>query len=133
MLVEMLGAADPVVYTVRFPAPVSHYAEIEANIPTARQPFVEVFLPVWTPGSYLVREYARNLEDMRASDGAGLNLPILKTRKNRWRVETGGAINVRLQYRVYCREMTVRTNWVDQSFALLNGAATFISPVGDLR
>jgi predicted metalloprotease with PDZ domain len=129
----MLEAADPVVYTVRFPSPVSHYAEVEAKIPVAGEKSVEVFLPVWTPGSYLVREYARNLENVHAADGAGADLAIEKTRKNRWRIAANGAREIILRYRVYCREMTVRTNWVDENFALLNGAATFISPLGDLH
>ena len=130
----MVEAAEPVTYTVRFPSPVSHYAEVEATIPAAKQKALEVFLPVWTPGSYLIREYARNIENMRATDGNGRALGIQKTRKNRWLIEpVGVATSVRLQYRVYCREMTVRTNWVDENFALLNGAATFLSPLGDLH
>jgi predicted metalloprotease with PDZ domain len=129
----MLNAAEPVVYTVRFPSPVSHYAEVEASIPAVRGKPLELFLPVWTPGSYLVREYARNIENIRAADGAGSPLAIRKTRKNRWLIEPAEGNSVRLQYRVYCREMTVRTNWVDENFGLLNGAATFISPLGDLH
>lgn len=129
-----IAAGEPVRYTVRFPAPITHYAEVEAQIPVnPGEASVDLFLPVWTPGSYLVREYARNLEDIRAFDPNGKALAVSKTRKNRWRVVTDGAGGVRLQYRVYAREMTVRTNWVDENFALLNGAATFISPVGGLN
>jgi predicted metalloprotease with PDZ domain len=112
---------------VRFPAPVTHYADVEAAIPTEGKASVEIFLPVWTPGSYLVREYARNLEDVRATGTAGKTLAIEKTRKNRWRIETAGELSITVRYKVYCREMTVRTNWVDENFALLNGAATFIT------
>ncbi len=127
-------AAEPVRYTVRFPAPFTHYAEVEAQIPVnPGETAVDLFLPVWTPGSYLVREYARNLEDIRAFDADGKPLAITKTRKNRWRVTTPAGTGVRLQYRVYSREMTVRTNWVDENFALLNGAATFVTRLGDLN
>jgi len=109
-------------YTVRFPEPRTHYAEIEAVYPTAGRPAVELFLPVWTPGSYLIREYARHVENVRSN---GVSLP--KCRKNRWRAETGGAAEIRVTYRVYCHEMSVRTNWVEDGFALLCGAATFIT------
>jgi predicted metalloprotease with PDZ domain len=129
----MIDAAEPVIYTVRFPSPVSHYAEIDAMVPSANQKSLEVFMPVWTPGSYLVREFARNVEGMAAFDDAGKTLAIEKTRKNRWVVSGVSGASVRLHYRVYCREMTVRTNWVDENFALLNGAASYISPVGDLH
>ena len=51
-------------------------------------------------------------------------------RKNRWRVKTGGAAEIKVAYRVYGRAMSVQGNWVDSSFALLNGAATFLTLAG---
>jgi predicted metalloprotease with PDZ domain len=125
--------SEPVRYTVRFPAPQTHYVSVEAVLPTAGQSAVEVFMPVWTPGSYLVREFARNVEAIEVSDPSGKRLAFSKSRKNRWRVETGGAAEIRFSYKVYCREMSVRTNWVEDSFALLNGAPTFVTLVGGLK
>ena len=114
-------------YTVRFPAPATHYAEIEASFPaTAGQP-LELMMAVWTPGSYLVREYAKNLEALRAEGSRGEPLTITKTAKNRWRVEAGSGDRVTVHYRLYCHELSVRTNWVDDQFALLIGAATFLT------
>jgi len=118
-------------YVVRFPEPRSHYAEIEAVFPATGD--VEVFLPVWTPGSYMVREYSRHLEELAARDETGRELKVEKTRKNRWRVSAGAAQRITVSYRVYCREMSVRTNWVEQSFALLNGAPTFLGIAGGGR
>ncbi len=115
-------------YVVRFPAPQTHYVSVEALLPTAGQAEIEVFMPVWTPGSYLIREYARNIEAISVSDPAGKPLAFAKSRKNRWRIETGGAAEIRFSYRVYCREMSVRTNWVEDSFALLNGAPDLRDP-----
>jgi predicted metalloprotease with PDZ domain len=94
---------------------------------------MEVFLPVWTPGSYLVREYARNIEAISVTDGDGNPLRFEKSRKNRWRIDVPRAREIRLSYQVYCREMSVRTNWVEDSFALLNGAPTFITRVDGLH
>jgi predicted metalloprotease with PDZ domain len=124
---------ETVRYTVRFPDPKTHYVSIDALLPTDGAADVEVFMPVWTPGSYLVREYARNVEGAAASDAAGKPLAVVKSRKNRWRIATGGAREIRFSYRVYGREMSVRTNWVEDSFALLNGAPTFITLVGGLK
>ena len=85
-------------------------------------------MPVWTPGSYLVREYARQIEDVRAFDATtATELKIQKTSKNDWRVENAGAAEIQVRYRLYCREMGVRTNWVESSWALLTGAATFMT------
>lgn len=116
-------------YTLSFPAPHTHYVEVEASVPTGRKPSVELMMAVWTPGSYLVREYERNVENLSASATGGGTLAVAKTRKNRWRIETGGAPRVSVRYRVYSREMTVRNNWVDARFALLNGAATYLTLV----
>lgn len=55
-------------YTLSFPAPHTHYVEVEASVPTGRKPSVELMMAVWTPGSYLVREYERNVENLSASE-----------------------------------------------------------------
>jgi len=119
--------ADPIRYTLRFPEPHTHYIDVTAVYPTGGRAAVELMMAVWTPGSYMVREYSRHVEAVTAADPAGRALAVEKTDKNRWRVTTGGASTVTLRYRVYAREMTVRTNWVDAEFAMLNGAPTFIT------
>ena len=124
---------EPVRYTVRFPAPQTHYVSVEAILPVAGQNSVEVFMPVWTPGSYLVRESRAMWRGSKYPIPPGNGSVFTKSRKNRWRVETGGAREIRFSYKVYCREMSVRTNWVEDSFALLNGAPTFVTLVGGLK
>jgi predicted metalloprotease with PDZ domain len=123
---------EPIRYTLRFPAPQTHYVEVEAAFPTAGQPQVDLMMAVWTPGSYLVREYEKNIENISARTRDGGALPIEKTIKNRWRVRTNGAPAIVVSYRVYSREMGVRSNWVEDGFAMLNGAPTFIT-LADLR
>ena len=56
-------------YTLRFPAPQTNYVEVEASVPTDGRPAIELMMAVWTPGSYLVREYERNVEAGRAPTG----------------------------------------------------------------
>jgi predicted metalloprotease with PDZ domain len=114
---------EPIRYTLTFPAPQTHYVEVEAVVPTGRKPDVDLMMASWTPGSYLMREYARHVEGVKA--GAGLS--VTKTAKNHWRIATGGAPTVTVSYRVYGREMSVRTNWIESRFALLNGAATYLT------
>jgi predicted metalloprotease with PDZ domain len=130
LLLPGLAGAQPastITYTLTFPAPQTHYVEVDAVVPTGGQAQVDLMMAVWTPGSYLVREYAQNVEGVSATARDGRSLPVEKTLKNRWRVRAAGAPDFRLRYRVYSREMSVRTNWVEDSFALLNGAATFIT------
>ncbi len=88
-----------------------------------------MFMPVWTPGSYLVREYARHVEGFAAVTPASAR----KIRKNAWRIGTAGAGPVVVRYRVYANEMTVRTSHVDESHAFLVGAALFLGIEGHER
>jgi predicted metalloprotease with PDZ domain len=125
-LAAVLLLLEPIHYTLRFPAPETHYVEVEATVPTEGRPSIELFMAVWTPGSYLVREYERHVEGVTAT-AAGRPQAVVKTRKNRWKIDTGGAATVTVRYRVYGREMTVRNNWIDAGMAILNGAPTFLS------
>jgi predicted metalloprotease with PDZ domain len=113
-------------YRLSFPDARHHYVEVEAHYPTGGAETLDLGMAVWTPGSYLVREFARHVEGLSAGD-----LPVEKTTKNHWRVgrEGDGPLpeTVTVRYRVYGREMTVRTNFVDDSFAILNGAPTFVT------
>jgi predicted metalloprotease with PDZ domain len=126
-------APEPIRYTLSFPAPHTNYFEVSAVVPTDRRPEVELMMAVWTPGSYLIREYERNVESVTATGQGGRAIPIEKSDKNRWRVTTGGAPSVTVKYRVYAREMSVRTNWVEADFAMINGAPTFLTLVGGLQ
>src|SRR5262245_19660096 len=101
---------EPVRYLLRIPAPATHYLEVQATYPTSKQAEVELMMPVWTPGPYLVREFARHVEGVQARDSSGRPLQVEKSRKNRWRVRTAGARAVVLTYRVYAHEVAARTN-----------------------
>ena len=122
---------EPITYTLRFPAPQTHYLSVEASVPTGGRPQVELMMAVWTPGSYLVREFARHVEAVAARTVGGAPLTVEKSRKNRWRVSTGGVDRIVVSYLVYGREMSVRTNWIEADFAMLNGAPTFLTLADD--
>src|SRR5689334_20494433 len=97
---------EPISYTLRFPAPQTHYVEVEAWFPTGGRPAVDLAMAVWTPGSYMVREFSRQVEGFLARSEAGDPLPWEKTSKNHWRVETRGLPRIFVTYRVYSREMS---------------------------
>jgi predicted metalloprotease with PDZ domain len=116
-------------YTIRFPQAKNHYADVELRCESGGQQQFELMMPTWTPGSYLIREYARHVETISASTAEGAELTVSRSRKNRWLVKCGAAKSVVIKYRLYCNQMTVRTNQVESDFALFNGASTFLSPV----
>ena len=79
-------------------------------------------MPVWTPGSYMVREYARHVRDVQVTVDAKPQLCV-KSDKRSWCVTARPGAEVVFQYRVYAYDLTVRTNHVDDSHAFFNPAA----------
>jgi predicted metalloprotease with PDZ domain len=114
-------------YNVTFPEVQAHYTDIEMNIEHLTQNTLVLKMPVWTPGSYLVREFAKNVEGFTVS-ADGKNIPFKKTRKNWWSVNTQGLSHVTIKYKVYCFENSVRTALVDLSHAFLSTSGMFIYP-----
>ncbi|MHA6247987.1 M61 family metallopeptidase [Pontibacter sp. CAU 1760] len=117
-------------YTLSMPAPHTHYFEVEAELTGAKKNYVDFTLPVWAPGSYLVREFAKNIEDFKATDQSGKALRSEKIDKNTWRVYSNKANIVRASYDVYAFEMSVRTSFLDASHGYVNGTSVFMYPEG---
>ncbi|WP_257458750.1 M61 family metallopeptidase [Archangium lipolyticum] len=115
---------EAVHYRVSMRRPHSHLFEVEATFP-AGPDTLEALLPVWTPGSYLVREFARHVQDVSATGPGGEPLPVRRVDKRTWRVQAGG-VAVTLRYRVYANELTVRTSHLDGSHGYFNGATLFL-------
>ncbi|HYE13337.1 MAG TPA: PDZ domain-containing protein [Pyrinomonadaceae bacterium] len=129
--------APEISYTVSMPRPHTHLLEVEMWLryrPGSAPASVELVMPVWTPGSYLVREFARHVQDFDATAGiAGHMLAWRKTDKSTWRVEKPGLREVRVRYKVYSNERSVRTNELDDRGALWNNAALLMYPSGHLQ
>ncbi|SKB58731.1 Predicted metalloprotease, contains C-terminal PDZ domain [Parapedobacter luteus] len=119
-------AAPRIHFEVSFSEPQAHYAEIKMEISDIRKDYVDVKMPVWTPGSYLVREYSKNVESFEACDENGAQLPVTKINKNTWRISSDKRSQVVVNYRVYGFEVSVRTNFIDDAHAFLSPAATFM-------
>jgi len=123
------NAADntQITYNISFPEAQAHYADIEMKISGLKQNELELKMPVWTPGSYLVREFERNIESLSASAN-GKPLAAVKTRKNIWQLRTAGISSVTVKYRVYAFEISVRTSFIDASHAFLSSPDMFLYP-----
>ena len=115
---------EAVHYRVSMLRPHSHLFEVEATFP-AGPDVLDALLPVWTPGSYLVREFARHVQDLSAMGPGGEPLAVQRVDKRTWRVQAKGRA-VTLRYRVYANELTVRTSHLDGSHGYFNGATLFL-------
>jgi len=113
-------------YRLSIPEPENHLLEVELVIADWQQEVLDLKLPVWTPGSYLVREYAKNLQDFAATDDSGKAFTWQKLSKNHWQVQSRNTSLIKIRYRIFCNELTVRTNHIDATHAFLTGAAVFM-------
>jgi predicted metalloprotease with PDZ domain len=126
-----------IIFTVAMPRPHTHMLEVDievkrrADTPAPREELLA--MPVWTPGSYLIREYQRHLQDFNATDASGQRLEWEKTTKNTWRVITNGARNWHAIYRVYANELSVRTNELNSDHAFWTNAALLMYLEGHLN
>jgi predicted metalloprotease with PDZ domain len=114
-------------FTVSMPRPETHLYEIAMEVDPRGAKALDLVLPAWTPGSYLIRDFARHVRDVTAVDARGRPLAIEKTAKSAWRLtfeeKSSGPLFVR--YKVYAHELTVRTSHLDASHGYGNGANLF--------
>ncbi len=111
-------------FTVAMPRPHTHLLEVDVAIKRAASGPQEerLIMPVWTPGSYMIREFARHVQDFAALDAVGQQLKWEKTNKDTWRVMTNGAASWHARYKVYANELSVRTSELNSGHAFWNNA-----------
>jgi predicted metalloprotease with PDZ domain len=113
-------------YQVAMPHPTAHLFEVTLQVKGWQESVLDLKMPVWTPGSYLVREYAKQVQELTAV-ASQKNLPLVsqKISKNHWVIETTNITEITVFYRVFANELSVRTNHLDATHAYFNGAALF--------
>jgi predicted metalloprotease with PDZ domain len=107
--------------------------ELRLSIPSDEPDEVTFQLPAWTPGSYLIREFARHLQEVACTDGAGKALPIEKRDKATWVVRRGSARVLTVRYRVYAHDLTPRAAHLDDTHGFWNGASVFLYHAPQLK
>ena len=133
VITTSLSAQEKIAFKVSFSEPQAHYADIEMEISGLKTDQIDLKMPVWTPGSYLIREFAKNVESFHASGATGGALSVSKVDKNTWRVNTSKNSTIKISYRVYSFEISVRTSFVDESHAFLSPSGLFLYPAGKLQ
>lgn len=119
-------SGQEITYNVAMPEPHTHYFEVEMVINEPRVSPVEVSMPVWAPGSYLVREFAKSVEEVTAENEHGNALKVTKTDKNSWRIASEKYRKITIRYRVYANELSVRTSFLNADHGYINGTSLFM-------
>jgi predicted metalloprotease with PDZ domain len=121
----LANTPEKISFEISFKEPQAHYAEIKMEIIGNKDNTIDVKMPVWAPGSYLIREFPKNVEGFHASS-EGKELKSTKVNKNTWRIQAGNAKNIEINYRVYAFEVSVRTSFIDASHAFLSSTGIFM-------
>ena len=135
LIIFLLGSfiyAQTVNYELSMPKPQNHYYHIKMELNDFNQKELNISLPVWAPGSYLVREFSKNINLVKAFDEKGNPLEIKKTRKNSWSIKKGNKQNVVIKYEVYAFELSVRTSFLDLTHGFVSGSGVFMFVEGHL-
>jgi len=107
-----------ITYTLSFPNPQNHYCHVKMEF-TAKSDQPIVGMPVWAPGSYLVREFSKNMEGIQSNFG------LKKIQKNQWQLDAKQGEQVEFSYLIYANEVSVRTSFINAEHALISSVGTF--------
>src|SRR5690606_2026205 len=111
-------------FTLSFTEPQAHYMDVEMDLFDFTETTLDIAMPVWTPGSYLIREYERHVENVEAFSESD-RVSCMKISKNIWRIAQPSR-HTKIRYRIYGFEISVRTNMINADRAFINPAATFM-------
>lgn len=119
-------------HQVSMPEPHTHYFEVTTRIDLKgeayKKNYIDLKMAAWTPGSYLIREFARNVESLSANSN-GKVLKYQKINKNTWRIQLDKNLPeniVEVKYKVYAYELSVRTSFLDDSHGYINPASVLM-------
>ncbi|PIP89978.1 MAG: hypothetical protein COW01_00710 [Bdellovibrionales bacterium CG12_big_fil_rev_8_21_14_0_65_38_15] len=120
-------------YKISIPKPSNHMLNVKISLSEFDfdAPFT-FFMPVWSPGSYLVREYSRHVQGVRCFDEQGRRVFVEQSDKNRYTVNCQhpdfkvAPRSISFEYEVYCNELTVRTSHIDSTHAFIHGPSVFM-------
>ncbi|MCA1324065.1 M61 family metallopeptidase [Herbaspirillum sp. alder98] len=120
--------ATPIRYTITSRDPASHVYEVTVTVDRPAADGQVFSLPAWIPGSYMIREFAKNIVQIKGESG-GRKVTLKKRDKHTWQAAPcNGALT--LSYQVYAWDLSVRTAHLDQTHGFFNGTSVFLAVHG---
>ena len=114
-----------VTYRVNFENAHKHLYNVTLEIPAHQQRTLHLSLPAWIPGSYMIRDFAKSIINLKANI-VDTPLDITLIDKQHWSINTNGNACT-VSYQVYAFDSSVRTAYLDQNRAFFNGTSLFIA------
>ena len=125
LLSQTALAVGEVRHTVSFPKDKEQVFLVRSEFPVGSAE-TELIMPDWTPGSYLIRDHAANINRILATAEDGTDLILQKISKDRWQVNTSMTGTLVVEYEVFTPLLNVSTSWASRAFSLINGASVFL-------
>jgi predicted metalloprotease with PDZ domain len=124
------GSGTRIEYTVSMENPNNHYFHVSLTYSGLKDKSVELKLPAWTPGYYMIMDYAKYVIEFKASDGSGRSLDWEKTSKNRWKINTDKTTVLKVNYDVFAFRTSVADSFLDDGRGFISPTGIFMHPAG---
>jgi len=121
---------EKIEYTVSMENPNNHYYHISLTYSGLKENSVELKLPAWTPGYYMIMDYAKYVIEFKATDDSGKDLKWKKTSKNRWKIDTEKTKVIKVSYDVFAFRTSVADSFLDDGRGFISPTGIFMYPAG---
>ncbi len=104
----------------------NHLFKVELSFSSHADQSYQLSLPAWLPGSYMIRDFAKNIVQISAKSAAGVALELVALDKQSWQVSAVDE-QIIIEYQVYAFDLSVRTAYLDNLRGFFNGSSTFLA------
>ncbi|MGM0541532.1 MAG: M61 family metallopeptidase, partial [Pseudomonadota bacterium] len=125
----MTPSHSAIQYSITPQDPKGHLFEVTLTIETPLEPYQQLRLPNWIPGSYLIRDFSKHLIDLKAMSAENEPIELSLIDKSTWQFASNGK-PVTIRYQVYAWDLSVRGAHFDESHAFFNGTSVFLAVDG---
>lgn len=122
-------AALDIAYRISMPDPGNHRFSIEMTIAGIDRETLSVQMPAWSPGKYLILNFARNVSRFSA-EADSQSLPVEKLDKQTWEIQTRNHPTITIRYQVFSHNLTGEHSFLDNAEAFLVGASLYMYVAG---
>ncbi|MFZ4619167.1 MAG: M61 family metallopeptidase [Bacteroidota bacterium] len=126
LLTVMTFAQPAVYYKLSMPNPDSHLFEVEVRIEHHNGKTLDLHMPAWRTGRYMILDFAGGVQEFSAVDAKNKVLPFKKMTKDTWRIENGPSSSVTVRYKVFANEFNMRTRELNSEHAFVDPLSVFM-------
>jgi predicted metalloprotease with PDZ domain len=117
-------------YTVKVADIPRQLFHVTTDIRNINQPSLDLSLPVWSPGWYVVENYAKNIVRFRVTEPGGRALRPAQVRKQTWRIDTKGISRVTIEFDYLANVLSANQARIARDYAFFTGTQLFLLPEG---